>query len=84
MTEEKLKIANILKEEIGRLLAESEYLYYKGAEIDGKHITSFDVNMSYNNGGQDFLFEISDELLEIIQQWYSDKIEALEAEFESL
>lgn len=84
MTKEVLAKANALKEEIDRLLSESEYLYYKGAEKEGKHITSFDVNMSYNHGGEDFLFEIPDELLVIIQQWYSDKIEALETELESL
>ncbi|MBP5432215.1 hypothetical protein [Ruminococcus sp.] len=83
MTEEQFTKAQELKEKIEALYEESGYFYSGLPKHDGQY-DKFVVSGLCSDGVADWLFDISDELLDVIKDWYSDKIQKLEAEFEKL
>ena len=83
MTEEKFTKAQELKEQINELYEESGYFYSALPKHDNQY-DKFVISGLCSDGVADWLFDISDELLEVIKDWYSDKILKLEAEFEKL
>lgn len=83
MTNEQFTKATELKERIEALYEESGY-FYSGLPKHDSQYDKFVVSGLCSDGVEDWLFDISDELLDVIKDWYSDKILKLEAEFENL
>ena len=83
MTNEQFTKAQELKERIENLYKESGYFYSALPTHDCQY-DKFVVSGLCSDGVADWLFDISDELLEVIKNWYSDKILKLEAEFKNL
>ena len=83
MTDEQFKKAQELKEQIEALYNESGNFYSALPKHDNQYEKYIVSGLCYD-GVADWLFEISDELLDVIKDWYSNKILKLEAEFEKL
>ena len=83
MTNEQFTKAQELKERIENLYKESGYFYSALPTYDRQY-DKFVVSGLCSDGVADWLFDISDELLDVMKDWYSDKILKLEAEFENL
>ena len=82
MTDDQFKKAKELKERIEELYSDSSYLY--NAHLTNTEYESFIISGLCSDGVADRLFEIPEALVDVIKDWYSDKILRLEAEFEKL
>lgn len=79
MTEEKFVKAQQIKEELSSLHEDVNKL------ATGFGYDNYILYGAYNNDGvTDWLFDISPELLQVIKDWYNERIAKLEAEFEKL
>lgn len=75
MTEDKYYKAASLLSEIEEIRHDKNYL---------ENFSGFAIYMSSDDGRPDYICDIPDELLEIIQKWYNDKYDNLREEFEKL
>lgn len=82
MTDKQFEEAKRLKVQIEQLFEESHF-FYLNPELE-REICAFWISGMHKEGDTSTLFVIDDELLEVIKQWYSDKIEMLEKQFEEI
>jgi hypothetical protein len=82
MTVEEFEKVKELKDKIDRLYDESYYLY-KNDLIHNRKYNFFYIYGATDDGNFK-LFEVSEELLEAMKDWYSDNIQSLEKEFEGI
>lgn len=82
MTDKQFEEAKRLKVQIEQLFEESHF-FYLNPELE-REICAFCISGMHKEGDTSTLFVIDDELLEVIKQWYSDKIEMLEKQFEEM
>lgn len=82
MTDKQFEEAKRLKVQIEQLFEESHF-FYLNPELE-RDICTFWISGMHKEGDTSTLFVIDDELLEVIKQWYSDKIEMLEKQFEEM